>query len=479
LGYICLWAAEHQPPTMPNLLPKSTSGRVRYGFFEKNSADFNYATHHFSLTSSRHLTKYLIPANSYPMTIEFSQIPEVLEDLLAGKMIVLVDDEDRENEGDLVCAAEKVTAETINFMARFGRGLICLPLTGEKCDALGLHPQVVDNTARLHTAFTVSIDAAQGVTTGISAADRARTIQTAVADGAKPSDFARPGHVFPLRARDGGVLVRAGQTEGAVDLMRLAGLKPAAVICEIMNDDGSMARVPQLLDFCQKHQLKVASIAKLIEYRLQRESQIKRLEVVHLPTDYGEFKLIGYESTSSPEPHLALCKGGVGDLGSSGQPIIHDEPVLVRVHSECMTGDLFHSQRCECGFQLITALEMIEKAGKGALVYLRQEGRGIGLKNKLRAYKLQEQGLDTVDANLKLGLRPDRRDYGIGAQILRDLGLSKIKILTNNPKKISRLEVYGIKIVEQIPLQAAPTPHNINYLRTKKYRFGHILDDDL
>jgi 3,4-dihydroxy 2-butanone 4-phosphate synthase/GTP cyclohydrolase II len=413
------------------------------------------------------------------MPTQFSQIPEVLDDLRAGKMIVLVDDEDRENEGDLVCAAEKATAQTINFMAKFGRGLICLPLTGEKCDALALHPQVVDNTARFNTAFTVSIDAIKGVTTGISAADRACTIQAAVADNAKPSDFARPGHVFPLRARDGGVLVRAGQTEGAIDLMRLAGLKPAAVICEIMNDDGSMARVPQLLDFCKKHNLKITSIARLIEYRLQRETQVKRVEAVHLPTDYGDFKLIGYESISSAEPHLALCKGGVGDLDENGKPIEHPEPVLVRVHSECMTGDLFHSQRCECGYQLITAMKMIEKAGIGALVYLRQEGRGIGLKNKLRAYKLQEQGLDTVDANIKLGLLPDRRDYGIGAQILRDLGLKQIKILTNNPKKISRLEVYGIKIVEQIPILAEPGPHNIDYLRTKKYRLGHILDDDL
>ena len=417
--------------------------------------------------------------NSYLMPIQFSPIPEVLDDLRAGKMIVLVDDEDRENEGDLVCAAEKATAVAINFMAKFGRGLICLPLTSEKCDALALHPQVLDNTARFNTAFTVSIDAIQGISTGISAADRAHTIAAVVADDAKPSDFARPGHVFPLRAREGGVLVRAGQTEGAVDLMRVAGLKPAGVICEIMNDDGSMARVPQLLEFCQKHNLKITSIARLIEYRLQRESQIKRVEVVHLPTDYGDFKLIGYESVSSAEPHLALCKGGIGDLDENGKPIEHPQPVLVRVHSECMTGDLFHSQRCECGYQLITSMKMIEQAGKGAVVYLRQEGRGIGLKNKLRAYKLQEQGLDTVDANVKLGLLPDRRDYGIGAQILRDLGLKQIKILTNNPKKISRLEVYGIKIVEQIPLRAAPTPHNIDYLRAKKYRLGHILDDDL
>lgn len=394
-------------------------------------------------------------------------------------MIVLVDAEDRENEGDLVCAAEKVTPEIINFMAKFGRGLICLPLTAEKCDSLGLYPQTIENTARFETAFTVSIDAAEGITTGISAADRARTIQTAIADGAKANDLVRPGHIFPLRARNGGVLIRAGQTEGAVDLMRLAGLKPAGVICEIMNEDGSMARVPQLLEFCEKHGLKITSIAKLIEYRLQRESQIKRVECVNLPTDYGEFKLIGYESITSPEPHLALCKGGVGELDENGEPIEHDEPVLVRVHSECMTGDLFHSQRCECGYQLINAMKMIEEAGKGALIYLRQEGRGIGLTNKLRAYKLQEQGLDTVAANLRLGFLPDRRDYGIGAQICRDLGLRKIRILTNNPKKISRLEVYGIKIVEQIPLRAQPSKHNIDYLRAKKYHLGHMLDEDL
>ncbi len=413
------------------------------------------------------------------MSAKFSEISQVLKDLRQGRVIVLVDDEDRENEGDLVCAAEKVAPDTINFMAKFGRGLICLPLTGEKCDSLGLHPQTIENTARFDTAFTVSIDAADGITTGISAADRARTIQTVIADDAKPADLVRPGHIFPLRARQGGALVRAGQTEGAVDLTRLAGLKPAAVICEIMNEDGSMARVPQLLKFCEKHDLKITSIAKLIEYRLQRESQIKRLECVTLPTDYGQFKLIGYESITSSEPHLALCKGGIGQLDEHGTPIEHTEPVLVRVHSECMTGDLFHSQRCECGYQLITAMEMIEKAGKGALIYLRQEGRGIGLTNKLRAYKLQEQGLDTVDANLELGFRPDRRDYGIGAQILRDLGLKKIRILTNNPKKISRLEVYGIKIVEQIPLRAQPGKHNLQYLRTKKHRLGHMLDEDI
>jgi 3,4-dihydroxy 2-butanone 4-phosphate synthase/GTP cyclohydrolase II len=413
------------------------------------------------------------------MAIQFSEIPEILEDLRKGRMVILVDAEDRENEGDLVCAAEKVTPEIINFMAKFGRGLICLPLAAEKCDSLGLYPQTIENTARFETAFTVSIDAAEGISTGISAADRARTIQVAIADDSKSADLVRPGHIFPLRARKGGILVRAGQTEGAVDLARLAGLTPAGVICEIMNEDGSMARVPQLLKFCEKHNLKIASIAKLVEYRLQSESQIKRIEHVTLPTDYGEFKLIAYESITSPEPHLALCKGSVGELDENGTPIEHTEPVLVRVHSECMTGDLFHSQRCECGYQLITAMEMIEKAGKGALIYLRQEGRGIGLTNKLRAYKLQEQGLDTVEANLKLGFLADKRDYGIGAQICRDLGLRKIRILTNNPKKISRLEVYGIKIVEQVPLKAKPGKHNIDYLRTKKYRFGHILDEDL
>ncbi len=413
------------------------------------------------------------------MAAQFSEIPEILEELRQGKMVVLVDAEDRENEGDLVCAAEKVTSEVINFMSKYGRGLICLPLTAEKCDSLGLYLQTTDNTARFGTAFTVSIDAAEGTTTGISASDRAKTIQVAIADGAKSGDLARPGHIFPLRARDGGVLVRAGQTEGAVDLMRLANLKPAGVICEIMNEDGSMARAPELLDFCEKHNLKIASIAKLIEYRLQRESQIKRVECVNLPTDYGEFKLIGYESITSSEPHLALCKGGIGELDDNGKPIEHPEPVLVRVHSECMTGDLFHSQRCECGYQLITAMKMIEEVGKGALIYLRQEGRGIGLSNKLRAYKLQEQGLDTVQANIQLGFMPDKRDYGIGAQICRDLGLTKIRIMTNNPKKISRLEVYGIKIVEQIPLIVEPSKHNIEYLRTKKHRLGHILDEDL
>ncbi len=411
--------------------------------------------------------------------MQFSEIPEVLEDLKKGKMVVLVDAEDRENEGDLVCAAEFTTPQITNFMASKAKGLTCLALSGDLCDKLGLYPQSINNTSQFHTAFTVSVDAANGVTTGISAADRAHTIQTAIKDNAKPSDLARPGHIFPIRAVDGGVLVRAGQTEGSVDLMRLAGLKHAGVICEIMNDDGSMARVPQLLKFCEKHDIKIVSIEKLIEYRIQNERQVERIASVHLPTDYGDFTMIGYQSITSAEPHLALCKGGLGQLDENGKPIPHDDAVLVRVHSECMTGDLFRSQRCECGGQLKTAMQMIEKAGKGAIVYLRQEGRGIGMAAKLKAYKLQEQGMDTLDANLELGFSADSRDYGIGAQILRDLGLKNIKILTNNPKKVSRLEVYGIKIVEQLPLIIKAGKHNIKYLKTKKHRFGHILDEDL
>ena len=411
--------------------------------------------------------------------VEFSEIPEILENLNQGRMIVLVDDEDRENEGDLVCAAEHTTPELINFMATHGRGLICVSLTEERCDSLGLHAQAADNTAQLGTAFTVSVDAREGTTTGISASDRSHTIMLMTKDETIAADLARPGHIFPLRARNGGVLVRAGQTEGSVDLMRLAGLKPAGVICEIINDDGTMSRVPELLKYCKKFDLKITSIAKLIEYRLQNESHIKRIQAINLPTDYGDFRLIGYENTGNVEPHLALCKGGVGELDENGNVIEHDDAVLIRVHSECLTGDLFHSQRCECGYQMITAMQMIEERGKGALIYLRQEGRGIGLANKLHAYKLQEQGFDTVDANLELGFSADKRDYGVGAQICRDLGLKNVRILTNNPKKISRLEVYGIKVSEQIQLLADPSEHNIDYLRTKKRRLGHMLDEDL
>ncbi|MGD0141207.1 MAG: bifunctional 3,4-dihydroxy-2-butanone-4-phosphate synthase/GTP cyclohydrolase II [Tepidisphaeraceae bacterium] len=407
----------------------------------------------------------------------FSAIPEVLEELKAGRMIVLTDDEDRENEGDLVMAAEKVTPTAINFMVTHARGLICLPLTPERCDRLQLHPQSDRNTARLGTAFTVTIDGHPrfGVTTGVSAKDRAKTIQVAIAEDAQPQDLLRPGHVNPLRSRDGGVLVRAGQTEGSVDLVRLAGMKPAAVICEIMREDGEMARRPELIAFCQKHGLKMCSIAELISHRLKREQFVRRIESVSLPTRWGVFQLHAFQSVIDPQPHLALCKGGVGDLDKDGKPIMHEEPVLVRVHSECLTGDIFGSERCDCGPQLSTAMQMIEKEGKGALVYLRQEGRGIGLANKLHAYALQEKGLDTVEANQRLGLPVDKRDYGIGSQILRDLGLRRIRIMTNNPKKIYGIEGYGLSVVEEVPIRIEPGEHNRGYLETKKAKMGHRL----
>ncbi|MBN2211218.1 MAG: bifunctional 3,4-dihydroxy-2-butanone-4-phosphate synthase/GTP cyclohydrolase II [Sedimentisphaerales bacterium] len=405
----------------------------------------------------------------------FNSISEILEDLAAGKMIVLVDDEDRENEGDLVCAAEKVTPEIINFMATHGRGMICMPLTGERCDALHLHPQTPLNTAPLGTAFTVTVDAREGVTTGISAADRARTILTAVKEDCKPYDLVRPGHVFPLRAREGGVLVRAGQTEGAIDLVRLAGLKPAGVICEIMNEDGTMARLGDLTEFCHRHELKMTSIASLIEYRLLREQLVRRVQTVSLPTDCGEFRLIGYETGLDHHMHLALCKGSVGDLDENGVVIEQTEPVLVRVHSECLTGDIFHSQRCDCGDQLHEAMRRIEEAGAGAIIYLRQEGRGIGLTAKLHAYHLQEIGMDTVQANEWLGFAADKRDYGLGAQICRDLGIRKIRNMTNNPVKTERLQVYGITVVEQIPLEMPLKEHNRRYMQTKRDKMGHIL----
>ncbi|MGA2440545.1 MAG: bifunctional 3,4-dihydroxy-2-butanone-4-phosphate synthase/GTP cyclohydrolase II [Tepidisphaeraceae bacterium] len=407
----------------------------------------------------------------------FSAIPEILEELKAGRMIVLTDDEDRENEGDLVMAAEKVTAAAINFMVTHARGLICLPLTSERCDRLQLHPQSDRNTARLGTAFTVTIDGHPrfGVTTGVSAKDRAKTIEVAIAEDAQPQDLLRPGHVNPLRSRDGGVLVRAGQTEGSVDLVRLAGMKPAAVICEIMREDGEMARRPELIAFCQKHGLKMCSIAELISHRLKREQFVRRIESVTLPTRWGVFQLHAYQSVIDPQPHLALCKGGIGDLDPEGKPIVHEEPVLVRVHSECLTGDIFGSERCDCGPQLSAAMRMIEKEGKGALVYLRQEGRGIGLANKLHAYALQEKGLDTVEANQRLGLPVDKRDYGIGSQILRDLGLRKIRIMTNNPKKIYGIEGYGLSVVEEVPIRIEPGEHNRGYLETKKLKLGHRL----
>ncbi|MEM8874988.1 MAG: bifunctional 3,4-dihydroxy-2-butanone-4-phosphate synthase/GTP cyclohydrolase II [Planctomycetota bacterium] len=396
-----------------------------------------------------------------------SPIPEILDELRAGKMIVLVDDESRENEGDLVAVAEHATPEAVNFMARDARGLICLSLTGEACDQLQLEPQAHRNTAQLGTAFTVSVDAHPkfGVTTGVSAHDRSRTIQVAIAPDAQPTDLLRPGHIFPLRARTGGVLVRAGQTEGAVDLARLAGFRPAAVICEIMNDDGTMARRPELEVFCEKHDMKMCSVADLISYRLRQDSLVRRVETVEMPNAWGNFTLHAFATDVDQEPHLALVKGDVTD----------GEPTLVRVHSECLTGDVFGSRRCDCGDQLAQAMAMIEAEGKGVLLYLRQEGRGIGLLNKLHAYKLQEQGLDTIEANEKLGLPADKRDYGIGSQILRDLGLKKLRILTNNPKKIHGIDGFGLEIVEQLPVAAPENKHNAAYLKTKRDRMGHAL----
>jgi len=407
----------------------------------------------------------------------FVPIAEILEELKAGKPIILVDDEDRENEGDLVYAAQFITPQAVNFMVTHGRGLVCLSLTGEQCDRLRLHPQTEYNTAQLGTAFTVTIDGHKrfGVTTGVSAKDRATTVHVAIADDAQPQDLLRPGHVNPLRSRDGGVLVRAGQTEGSVDLCRLAGLKPAGVICEIMREDGEMARRPDLEAFSARHGIKMCTIADLISYRLKREQFVKRIESITLPTRWGTFRLFGYQSVIDPEPHLAVCKGGIGELDASGQAVVHEEPVLVRVHSECLTGDIFGSGRCDCGAQLESAMKMIEAEGKGVLVYLRQEGRGIGLANKLHAYALQEKGLDTVDANLKLGLPVDKRDYGIGSQILRDLGLRKVRIMTNNPKKIYGIEGFGLSVVEEVAIRVAAGEHNRRYLETKKTRLGHKL----
>lgn len=407
--------------------------------------------------------------------MSFSAIPEVIEDIRTGKMIILIDDADRENEGDLVCAAEKVTPEIVNFMATYGRGMICMPLTEKRCDRLELLPQTLHNTAHLQTAFTVTVDARNGITTGISAADRAKTILQAVQDDCRPDDLVRPGHIFPLRARNGGVLVRAGQTEGAMDLARLAGLTPAGVICEIMNPDGTMARTPELIEFGKRHDIRIATIADLIEYRLSRESIVKRVETVDLPTNCGMFRLIGYQTVHSNKLHLALCKGNIGQLDANGEVIEQEDTVLIRVHSECLTGDIFHSQRCDCGGQLHEAMRRIEEAGKGAIIYLRQEGRGIGLLNKLRTYHLQDVGMDTVQANEWLGFAPDKRDYGIGAQICRDLGLRKIANLTNNPSKTGRLQVYGITVVEQIPLEIDPSQHNHYYLKTKRDKMGHLL----
>jgi 3,4-dihydroxy 2-butanone 4-phosphate synthase/GTP cyclohydrolase II len=409
----------------------------------------------------------------------FCTIGEAVEELRQGRLIVLVDDEDRENEGDLVCAAECITPEKINFMLRYGRGTLCVALSQARCSALNLSPQVAVNTTRNATAFTVTIDAGPhlGTTTGVSTADRAITIRHTVAEEALPEDFVRPGHVNPLIARDGGVLVRAGQTEGSVDLCRLAGLMPGAALIEVLNEDGTMARVPQLKDFCRVHALKMCTIADLIEYRMQRERLIERVESVPIKNAYGDWLLVAYRSRTDHATQVALCRGGVGEVDARGVVRTIEEPTLVRVHSECLTGDVFGSMRCECGDQLRAAMELISREPRGALVYLRQEGRGIGLENKLHAYRLQDGGLDTVEANQALGLPADRRDYGIGAQILRDIGLSKIRILTNNPKKVSRLAVYGLDVVEQLPLEVPPNAHNRRYLEAKKLKLGHKLEN--
>lgn len=393
------------------------------------------------------------------------RVEEAIRDIKDGKMVILVDDEDRENEGDLTMAAEKVTPEAINFMTKFGRGLICLTLTEEKADELELKPMVSENTSKLKTAFTVSIDAKKGVTTGVSAYDRAHTILTAIQNDAKSEDLARPGHIFPLRARKGGVLVRTGQTEGSVDLARLAGLKAAGIICEIMKDDGTMARMPDLEKFAKEHNLRIVTIADIIEYRLRKDRLVRRVAEAIVPTRYGgDFKAIVYENDVDFHEHLAMIKGEINP----------NEPILVRVHSECLTGDVFGSERCDCGDQLKCAMKLIEKEGNGVILYMHQEGRGIGLANKIRAYALQDKGMDTVEANEKLGFKADLRDYGIGAQILLDIGVRKMRLMTNNPKKIVGLEGYGLEVVERVPIEVIPHKRNIDYLRIKKEKMGHI-----
>ncbi|UCG55505.1 MAG: bifunctional 3,4-dihydroxy-2-butanone-4-phosphate synthase/GTP cyclohydrolase II [Dehalococcoidia bacterium] len=395
----------------------------------------------------------------------FASIGEAIEDIKAGKFVIVVDDEDRENEGDLVMAAEKVTSEAINFMAKHGRGLICVPLIGERLDELKIPMMVNDNTSRFTTAFTVSVEAKHGTSTGISAADRARTVQALVDCNTKPEDLLMPGHTFPLRAKEGGVLVRAGQTEAAVDLARLAGLKPAGVLCEIMNEDGTMARLPQLEIFSQQFNLKIISVADIIAYRRRTEKLVHKVAEARLPTRYGDFTAIAYKSDIDNDEHLALVMGNIKTK----------KPVLVRVHSECLTGDIFGSLRCDCGDQVMQALKQIAEEKRGILLYMRQEGRGIGFHNKICAYELQDKGMDTVEANLSLGFEPDLRDYGIGAQILADLGLHKIRLITNNPKKVIGLEGYGIKVMETVPIIIPPNPYNRRYLETKQKKMGHVL----
>ena len=399
------------------------------------------------------------------MNVEFDPIENVLEDFRQGRLVIVTDDSNRENEGDLIAAAEKATPELVNFMIRYTSGVLCVPMEGSDLDRLDLPLMTLRNTEAMRTAYTISVDARQGVSTGISAADRSRTIQLLADPATRPDDLVRPGHVFPLRYREGGVLRRAGHTEAAVDLARLAGLRPAGVLAEVTNEDGTMARLPHLFEFKQKHELKICSIESLIAYRRAREKLIEKEQVVRLPAEHGEFELHLYRSIVDDVNHLALVKGKISGL----------QPVLVRVHSECLTGDVFGSKRCDCGNQLDAALEQIDEAGTGVLVYMRQEGRGIGLAAKIHAYKLQEDGLDTVEANEKLGYPGDLREYGLGAQILVDLGVKQIRLLTNNPKKVVGLEGYGLEIVEQIPIKAPANPHNRKYLETKREKMGHLL----